>query len=165
MAGHTTCGAARHLVKLTERNVQGFQHLYEVILGHYKRKIAGLESNSPKKYQPVERVEARTPMVVEGVASVVVEGVAHVAPPRDQGFLSTEARRQTADCGPTVTLPSSSSGPRAFVASAPRIACVSLLPTSPTRPSLLQVGPTKFDPEIRIQSNQMYISMDNGDNR
>jgi hypothetical protein len=32
---------------------------------------------------------------------------------------------------------------------------VSLLPAAPARPSLLQVGPTIFDPKIRIQSNHM----------
>jgi hypothetical protein len=51
-------------------------------------------------------------MVVEGVAPAVVEGVAPVAPPCDQGFPSTEARKQTADCGLTVTPPSASGGPR-----------------------------------------------------
>jgi anti-sigma factor RsiW len=78
-----------------------------------------------------------------------------VAPPRDQGFPSTEAWRQTADCGPTVTLLSASGGPRASVAAAPGIACVSLLPASPARHSLMQVGPTIFDTKIRIQSNHM----------
>jgi hypothetical protein len=102
-------------------------------------------------------------VVVEGVAPAVVEGVAPVAPPRNQGFPSTEVWRQTANCGPTVTLPSASGGPRASVASAPETACASLLPASPARPYLLQVGPTKFDPKIRIQSNQMQISMDDGD--
>jgi hypothetical protein len=52
------------------------------------------------------------PVVVEGVAPAVVEGVAPVAPLRDQGFPSTEARKQTADCGLTVTPPSASGGPR-----------------------------------------------------
>jgi hypothetical protein len=94
-------------------------------------------------------------VVVEGVAPVVVEGVAPEAPPRDQGFPSTEARRQSADCGSTVTLPSTSGGPRASVADAPGFACASLLPASPARPSLLQVGPTIFDTKIRIRSNHM----------
>jgi hypothetical protein len=57
-------------------------------------------------------------VAVEGVAPAVVEGVAPVAPPRDQGFPSTEAQRQTADCGPTVTPPSASSGPRPYAAAA-----------------------------------------------
>jgi hypothetical protein len=86
---------------------------------------------------------------------VVVEGVVPMAPLGDQGFPSTEERRQTADCGPTVTHPSASGGPRASVAAAPGIACASLLPASPTRSSLLQVGHTIFDPKIRIQSNHM----------
>jgi hypothetical protein len=90
---------------------------------------------------------ARTPAVVEGVAPV--------APLCDQGFASTKARRQTADCGPLVMLPSASSGPRASVAFASKIACASLLPVSLARPSLLQVGPTMFDPKIRIQSKHM----------
>jgi hypothetical protein len=94
-------------------------------------------------------------VVVEGVAPTVVEGVAPVAPPRDQGFPSTEARRQTVDCGPTVTPPSASGGPRSSAATAHWIAFASLLPASPARPSLLQVGPTIFDPKIRIQSNHM----------
>jgi hypothetical protein len=110
-------------------------------------------------------VEERTPVVVEGFAPVVVEGVAPVAPLRDQGFPSIEARRQTADCGPTVTPPSTSGGPRPSVVAALGIACASLLPASPARPSLLQVGPTIFDPKIRIQSNHMLISMDDKDNR
>jgi hypothetical protein len=38
MAGHMTCGAARQVVTLTEMNVQGSQHLYEVILGDYEKK-------------------------------------------------------------------------------------------------------------------------------
>jgi hypothetical protein len=86
---------------------------------------------------------------------VVVEGVAPVAPPCDQGFPSPEARRQTADCGLTVTPPSTSGGPWPSVAAAHGIAFASLLPASPARPSLLQVGPTIFDPKIRIQSNHM----------
>jgi hypothetical protein len=94
-------------------------------------------------------------VVVEGVALAVVEGVAPVAPPRDQGFPSTEAQRQTADCGPTGTPPSASGGPRPSAAAAHWIAFVSLLPAAPARPSLLQVGPTIFDPKIRIQSNHM----------
>jgi hypothetical protein len=49
MAGHMPCGAARHVVKFTEMNVQGFQHLYEVSLGDYYKIIAGFESNSPEK--------------------------------------------------------------------------------------------------------------------
>jgi hypothetical protein len=94
-------------------------------------------------------------VVVEGVAPVVVEGVAPVASPCDQAFPSTEAQRKTNDCGPTVTPPTASGGPQPFVVAAPKIACASLLPASPTRPSLLQVGPTIFDPKIRIQSNHM----------
>jgi hypothetical protein len=94
-------------------------------------------------------------VVVEGVAPAVVERVAPMALPRDQGFPCTNARRQTADCGPTVTPPSASGGHRASVTAAPGIAFASLLPASPTRPSLLQVGPTIFDPKIRIQSNHM----------
>jgi hypothetical protein len=94
-------------------------------------------------------------VVVEGVARAVVEGVAPVAPPHDQGFPTTEAWRQTADCGPTITPPSASGGSRASVATALGIACASLLPASPAQPSLLQVGPTLFDPKVRIQSNHM----------
>jgi hypothetical protein len=76
-------------------------------------------------------------VVVEGVEPAVVEGVAPEAPPCDQGFPSTEVLRQTADCGPTVMPPSASGGPRPSVAAAPEIACASLLPASPARPSLL----------------------------
>jgi hypothetical protein len=76
-------------------------------------------------------------------------------PPRDQGFASTEGRRQTIDCGPLVTLPFASGGPRASVASTVGSAFVSLLPSSPTLPSLLQAGPTIFDPKNRIQRNHM----------
>jgi hypothetical protein len=94
-------------------------------------------------------------VVVDGVAPTVVEGVALVAPPRDQGFPSTEARRQTTDCGPTVTPPSTSGRPRASITTAPGIAYASLLPASPPRPSILHVGPIIFDPKIRIQSNHM----------
>jgi hypothetical protein len=94
-------------------------------------------------------------VVVEGVAPVVMEGVALVAPPRDQGFPSTEARRKTTDCGLTVTPPSAFGGPRPSAAAAHGIAFASLLPASPARPSLLQVGSTIFDPKIRIQSNHM----------
>jgi hypothetical protein len=100
-------------------------------------------------------MEEKTPVVVEGVAPAVVEGVPPVAPPHDQGFPSTEAQRQTADFGLIVTPPSTSGGPRPSITTAPGIACASLLPASPTRPSLLQVGPRIFDPKIRIQSNHM----------
>jgi hypothetical protein len=99
---------------------------------------------------------------VEGTIPVVAEGVAPVVPPRDQGFACTEAGRHTAVCWPLALFPTAFGGPLARVESTPQCTSAFLLHASPTRPSLLQVVPTIFDPNIRIQSKHMKKSMNDG---
>lgn len=100
-----------------------------------------MESNSQEKERPVEEVERPTPAVVEGAAPVAL--------PRGQGSACTGAWRPSADFGTLASHLTASGNSRANHAAA----SATLLPASPALPSLLQVGPTIFDPKIRIQGN------------